>query len=62
MKNRLTSGRYFSYIFSWGAAFRLSRCTLMSTDGEIGQCPKLRSSSSPQLCVKQTAADEGPTA
>lgn len=24
-KNRLTSGRYFSYIFSWRAAFRLSR-------------------------------------
>lgn len=32
MKNRLTSGRYFSYIFSWRAAFRLSPL-LVTQDG-----------------------------
>lgn len=30
MKTRLTSGRYFSCIFSWRVAFRLSHCTLIS--------------------------------
>lgn len=44
VKARLASGRDFSYIFNWRAAFRLSHCTLIC---ETGQCSKPRSRSSP---------------